>query len=275
VPRYDSRNRTRYWSDPHTPDLSLMVADFTTQEFAPHVHEAFVLAVTEAGGAVIKSRGVTGEAQPSRLYVLNPDEPQASQMGTSTRWRYRSFYLPQRALDAIARGLGIERVPYFLRNDVNDPDLIETFLALHCALEDGTDPLHERELLLGAFGQLFGRHGNGGQRAEAAPRDRVLFGKVKETMRARHAETLQLDDLAGAVGLTAFQLIGLFKRVCGLTPHAYLTQVRLNAACRLLKRGAPIADAALASGFYDQAALTKHFKRCYAITPLQFAKAAA
>ncbi|HWK68136.1 MAG TPA: hypothetical protein VNS34_24700 [Rhizobiaceae bacterium] len=31
--------------------------------------------------------------------------------------------------------------------------------------------------------------------------------------------------------------------------------------------------AATESGFYDQSALTRHFKRCYGITPLQFARA--
>jgi AraC-like DNA-binding protein len=37
----------------------------------------------------------------------------------------------------------------------------------------------------------------------------------------------------------------------------------------------PIAQTAAATGFYDQSALTRHFKRCYGITPLQFARAAA
>ena len=77
------------------------------------------------------------------------------------------------------------------------------------------------------------------------------------------------------MGLTTFQLIGLFKRVTGLTPHAYLTQVRLSMACRHLRDSRPIAEIATEVGFYDQSALTKHFKRCYGITPLQFARAAA
>jgi AraC-like DNA-binding protein len=54
----------------------------------------------------------------------------------------------------------------------------------------------------------------------------------------------------------------------------YLTQVRLNMACRHLRRGMPIADVAAATGFYDQSALTNHFRRSYGITPLQFATAA-
>jgi AraC-like DNA-binding protein len=69
-------------------------------------------------------------------------------------------------------------------------------------------------------------------------------------------------------------LIGLFRRSTGLTPHTYLTQIRLATACRLLRHGMALAEAATAVGFYDQSALTKHFKRCYAITPLQFQRAA-
>jgi len=51
--------------------------------------------------------------------------------------------------------------------------------------------------------------------------------------------------------------------------------VRLGVACRHLRHSPVLAEVATAVGFYDQSALNKHFKRCYGITPLQFAKAAA
>jgi AraC-like DNA-binding protein len=85
---------------------------------------------------------------------------------------------------------------------------------------------------------------------------------------------LQLAGIASAVGLSEFQLIDLFKRCAGLTPHAYLTQIRLYAACSELRRGRPIVEAATSAGFYDQSALTNHFKRSYGITPRQYAIAA-
>ena len=91
--------------------------------------------------------------------------------------------------------------------------------------------------------------------------------------RERYAENLGLDEMGQAVDLTPFQLIGLFKRVTGLTPHAFLTQLRLKAAIAAMKNGAPLAEAALTAGFYDQSALTKHFKRCFGITPLQWVRA--
>ncbi|MEZ2127863.1 MULTISPECIES: helix-turn-helix domain-containing protein [unclassified Sinorhizobium] len=92
-------------------------------------------------------------------------------------------------------------------------------------------------------------------------------------MHARHDERLALEELACVAGLTSFQLIDLFKRTVGLTPHAYLIQFRLSAARRHLKQGYALAESALAAGFCDQSALTKHFRRSYGITPLQFAEA--
>ena len=273
--RTDPHNVTRYWWDPRTSGLSVMCADFTTKDYPPHIHEALVVSVTEAGGSVIKSRGVEEEAHPTDLFVFNPAEPHAGWMGRSPRWRYRSLYLTQDALDSVAEGLGVERVPYFTRNMFGDGDLIDGFLALHRALEEGRDILRERELLIGTFGRLFRRHGSGGDRIAPAPRDRPLVRAVVDLMSARYADDLRLEELSAAAGLTPFQLIGLFKRATGLTPHAYLTQIRLGVACRHLRRGMPIAHVAAACGFYDQSALTNHFKRCYGITPRQFARAAA
>jgi AraC-like DNA-binding protein len=196
-------------------------------------------------------------------------------MNGSHRWQYRSFYLEPSAIGDVQRGLGVGDLRGFSRNILKDSGLIRGFLTLHHALDDGhADQLRRRELLVGAFGQLARRHGDGGARIPIAPRDRVLLDSVIEVMRDRHPGHVTLADLAAVAGLTQFQLIGLFRKGVGMTPHAYLTQIRLESARAALRRAMPIADAAIQTGFYDQAALTRIFKRCYGITPLQFAQAA-
>ena len=275
MPRIDPHNSAQYWWDRHLSGLSLLHADFTTHEYPPHTHEALVVAITEQGGSVVKSRGQVEQATPATLFVFNPAEPHAGWMGWSARWQFRSMYLTRAALDRLAEGLGIEEMPYFTRNTFSDRDLIDAFLEMHCALEEGRDVFRERELLVGTFGRLFQRHGSGRDRIKLPPTDRLLLARVTERMRAEYARNLRLEDLAADVGRTTFQLIGLFKRAVGLTPHAYLTQIRLNMACRHLRHAPVLADVATAVGFYDQSALNKHFKRCYGITPLQFAQAAA
>src|SRR6476620_4477452 len=268
MPRVDPHNSSEYWWDRHLAGLSLMCADFTTHEYPLHTHDALVIAITEQGGSIVKSRGELQDATPSTLFVFNPEEPHG-------RWQYRSLYRTRLALDRVAEELGVNEIPYFTRNTFADPDLIEAFLGMHLALEEGRDVFRERELLIGAFGTLFQRHGSGRSRIKAAPRDRMLLARTIERMRAEYATDLRLEDLAAGIGLTTFQLIGLFKRTVGLTPHTYLTQVRLGMACRYLRHSPALAEVATAVGFYDQSARNKHSKRCYGITPLQFAKAAA
>lgn len=273
--RTDPRNSTKYWWDRHLSGLSLLHADFTAHEYPQHTHDALVIAVTEQGGSIVKSRGELQDATPSTLFVFNPEEPHGGWLGRSERWRYRSLYLTRPALDRLAVELGIDAVPYFTRNTFADRDLIHAFLAMHLALEEGRDIFHERELLVGGFGTLFQRHGSGRVRIANGTRDRMIFDRVKARMRDDYASELRLEELAAGAGLTTFQLIGLFKRMTGLTPHAYLTQIRLGMACRHLRHSPPLAEVATAVGFYDQSALNNHFKRCYGITPLQFARAAA
>lgn len=273
MPRRDKLNIARYWQDRRTRGLSLMHADFRTQEYAPHRHEALVVAATELGGSLVRSRGIVEQASASVLFVFNPAEPHSGRMGASRQWRYRALYLEQEALEAVALGLGIEALPYFTRNLLADRDLMSGFLALHRALEAGHDGFCERELMIATFGALFRRYGSGGGRIALAPPDQARLGTAAEIIHARLNRPLSLTLLAARLGLTEYQLIGLFKRTTGMTPHAYITQVRLDRARSCLAGGLPIADAALAAGFYDQSALTRHFKRCYGLTPLQFARA--
>ena len=272
--RRDTGNRTTYWQSKRIAGMSLLRADFVSHQFGPHTHDAFVIAVTEAGGAEISSRGITDKVGTATLFVSNPEEGQSARMDDGEQWRYRAFYLTRPAIDAMGQCLGVEATPYFMRNMLNDTDLIDRFSRLHHVLETDNDDMYADELAVDAFSHLFRRHGSGGGRPERAPASRAIAAPIIELMHARYSDNLGLDELAVAAGLTRFQLIGLFKRAIGLTPHAYLIHVRLNAACRLLKRGLPLAECALAAGFCDQSALTRHFKRCYGITPRQFAAAA-
>jgi AraC-like DNA-binding protein len=272
--RRDTGNRTTYWQSKRLAGMSLLRADFAAQRFSPHTHDAFVIAVTEAGGAEISSRGITGKVDRATLFVSNPEESQSARMDEGERWRYRAFYLTRPAIDAVGRSLGIKAAPYFMRNMLRDADLIEKLGRLHQVLETNGDDLCADEFAVDAFSHLFHRYGSGGGQPEPAPACRAIADRIIDLMHARYSENLGLDELAGVAGLTRFQLIGLFKRSVGLTPHAYLIHIRLNAACRLLKRGVTLAESALAAGFCDQSALTRHFKRCYGITPRQFAAAA-
>uniref|UniRef100_UPI0004A2788A helix-turn-helix transcriptional regulator n=2 Tax=Franconibacter TaxID=1649295 RepID=UPI0004A2788A len=56
-----------------------------------------------------------------------------------------------------------------------------------------------------------------------------------------------------------------------VTPQVWLTQVRMALAARLLANGdMAVGRVAEACGYQTQAAFTRAFKSCYAVTPGQF-----
>ncbi|HYQ43564.1 MAG TPA: AraC family transcriptional regulator [Polyangiaceae bacterium] len=84
---------------------------------------------------------------------------------------------------------------------------------------------------------------------------------------------VDLETLAKRVGLSRFQALRAFKQRYGLPPHAYQLCLRMHQARRLLLEGAPPVDVALRCGFADQSHFNRHFKRFYAVTPMQYALA--
>jgi AraC-like DNA-binding protein len=181
-------------------------------------------------------------------------------------------YLTHGALRDAAAALGVKELPYFTQTLLPDKSLIANFSALQGVVGRKGATAQKREAFVIAMGDLFRRSG-GGALKPFARRDGALVRKIAATIDADFARDVSLADLAACAGLSVWQLIGLFKRTVGLTPHVYQTQARLNAACRALRRGTSIAEAALASGFYDQSALTSHFKARFGMTPLQFVTA--
>jgi AraC-like DNA-binding protein len=89
-------------------------------------------------------------------------------------------------------------------------------------------------------------------------------------LRARGAGGAGLDELAARAGVNKFVLLRAFKRELGITPHAYLIQLRLGRARDLLSRGAPPAEAALAAGFADQSHMGHHFRRSLGWSPRRY-----
>lgn len=106
---------------------------------------------------------------------------------------------------------------------------------------------------------------------EAAPPVAVM--RAVELMRNRLADSLSIEELAHAAGLSPFHFARQFKVSTGHPPHDYLVRLRIDRAQELLRensRGWTMAGIARECGFSDQSHLARHFKRVLGITPGEF-----
>ncbi|EPX59167.1 Transcriptional regulator, AraC family [Cystobacter fuscus DSM 2262] len=91
-------------------------------------------------------------------------------------------------------------------------------------------------------------------------------------IRERLEESISLEELATHVDLDKFHLCRAFRAQVGMPPHAYLTHLRVARAKELLTRGVRPSELAPLVGFYDQAQLTRHFRRLVGTTPARYVK---
>lgn len=91
-----------------------------------------------------------------------------------------------------------------------------------------------------------------------------------QTFCAAHLdEDISMRKLAAHVGLSRAEFQRQFRKEVGMTPHAYLTQVRLERAQALLTRtDLSLQDIATAIGFQSPQPLHALFKRYLGTTPL-------
>ena len=92
--------------------------------------------------------------------------------------------------------------------------------------------------------------------------------RVKAHVEAHLDSTLRARDLAAMVRLSTGHFCRAFKRSLGVAPIAYIGGRRVACAQKLmLATNESLSQIALASGFYDQAHLTRLFRRHAGTTP--------
>jgi AraC-like DNA-binding protein len=83
----------------------------------------------------------------------------------------------------------------------------------------------------------------------------------------RFQDPIDLDVIASEACFSKFHFIRAFRSVIGVTPHQYLTRVRMSEAARWLRRGTTVGDACLSVGFDSIGSFTPLFKRYFGLSP--------
>jgi AraC-like DNA-binding protein len=105
---------------------------------------------------------------------------------------------------------------------------------------------------------------------EFVPPTRHLL-RAKDVADARYAEPLDVNDLAGAAGLSRAHFSREFRRAFGESPHAYLLTRRLERAAALLRStDRTVADICFSVGLKSVGSFTTSFTRAYGRSPTAY-----
>jgi AraC family transcriptional regulator len=98
--------------------------------------------------------------------------------------------------------------------------------------------------------------------------DRIRLRRVLEYITANIGDDITLATLAGIAGYSPFHFARKFTLAMGISPHRYISRIRLeNAMAELAAGKLPLAEIALNAQFSSQASFTRAFHRATGVTP--------
>lgn len=189
-----------------------------------------------------------------------------------SRFHFSCYYLHATVTDPELRA-ALDALPVFLTVKDEDAyiDLFRRISALFPETDDRA-PLEMTGLLLLLIARLTRDHmaGQAGTRALPQVRQDVI-ATARTVMGERYAEDLSLRTLADEVHLNPTYFHRLFTAACGMTPLAYLTEVRISRAKFLLRNtDRSVTEIAGQCGFSSYNYFCTVFRKATGLSPCAF-----
>ncbi|MCC7049004.1 MAG: AraC family transcriptional regulator [Alphaproteobacteria bacterium] len=249
--------------------IELMEAQFAGHAFDRHRHDVYAIGLTLHGVQEFACRGAMRASTAGRVLVIHPDEPHDGHAGTEAGFGYRMVYMaPELVRQALAPDT--PALPFVGAVTLDDPFLARAINGAFAQFPDALDGLAADQLALD-LAEGLRRHDRTLRRTRT---DAAASGvdRVRDFLDANPHRMVGSAALEQVSGLDRFALARQFRAHCGTSPYRYLTMRRLEAAKRMIVAGEPLAAVAAASGFADQAHLTRQFKAAYGVPPGRFLK---
>ncbi|MYT28227.1 MULTISPECIES: AraC family transcriptional regulator [unclassified Streptomyces] len=259
----------RLWTAVGSPRVELLAARFERFAFDRHSHEQLSVGVIEQGAEGLHMPGGKVVVPAGQLVILNPGQVHTGYAAGGEGWRYRMFYFDTALVEELARAHTGSATVWFPQTAVQDAALFARLRRVHRVQEQAEDPLTAESLLLEGLGAVLRRHARTGRTfaSDAPGSARSGPDLARQLLHDRWTEPITVAELSTAAGMPRASLITAFRQRYGLPPHAYLLRLRANRARRLLLSGQRPAEVAAATGFADQAHLTRVCKRYFGVTP--------
>jgi AraC-like DNA-binding protein len=253
-------------SDISRPGFERVEANFATHAFSPHRHDTYTIGITTDGVQAFGYRGAQTRSGAGQLFVLHPDELHDGRPGAAGGYRYRTLYVEPRL---IQEALDARSLPFVRGAVTNDTRLRTAILA---ALEDpdvAVDDLHFDHSLVELAEAMAALDPSCRLPAQEPPSARAV-NAAREFLDANLLASVSSWRLERVSGLSRFALTRHFHACLGTSPHRYVIMRRLDRARDLIRAGTTLAEVAGASGFADQAHMTRHFKKAYGVSPARW-----
>ena len=258
-------NEVTAWK-PCVPGITeVLHAHLIEHAYPPHTHDCWTLLIVDQGVLRYDLGRREHGAGGSVVTLLPPDVVHDGRSVRPEGFRKRVLYLDRQFLtdSLIPAAVDCPAVP--------DLALRSRLQQLHDVLAQRTERFEAQSRLVLIRERLL-QHLAGRVTGPVRNRDAATARRFRELLDARVPHDLTLAEAASLLSVHPAHLVRVFVAEYGFPPHRYLTGRRIDLARKYLLAGYPCVEVATLTGFYDQAHLSRHFKRLTGVSPGRYAR---
>ena len=255
----------RMWHSDQFVGLELKQGTTEAKPSAPHMHEAYQISLINAGATTLRYRHSQHVAPARSLIAIVPGEVHEN-VSTGAR-TFANIYAEPTLFHQLGLLEQAEQVPYIREAVIYDATSLALFSAIFQSYNELCSLMERETCLIQAFTHLFTYYTDKNPTDSNVGQEHYAVVIVKDLIHERYAEDITLSDLSTLTGLHKNYLLNVFTKEVGISPHRYLTNIRISQARRLIRQGMLISEVAAVTGFSDQSHLTREFRKHSLITP--------
>ena len=248
-------------------NIEIKKCDNSVHSSKAHFHNEVSIGLVEKGSCRTEINGMNYELTEKTILMIPSALVHKCNPENYNQWNFRMFYINPNWLETAFNNQKLKIEFSYIKTN---PKVFSRLISLFDDIENRAMGIENESRLLNYISVLLNIDNTNYKKEITGDSNTEKMHKVKRYLEGNYLSELTLDDLAKVAKLSKYFLIRQFHDRYGLSPHKYITNLRINYAKNLLKKNKDFANIALESGFYDQSHFTKCFKEYTGVTPMKY-----
>lgn len=241
--------------------------------YGPDLRDGYHLHAVLSGTGTLCIGGKTVHPRFGQLFLLKDNEVAEYTADTEQPWEY--CWVTYNGTDArrLSEEIGFTEGVYCLDSRVEAKAFYELVLRMHERPEmNYVNDLRRKGILLEFLALAMEAAADRELTRRPACPSKTYVDRAVAFIHYNYA-TIQVQDIVEYIGYTRSYFTTLFKKQTGLSPQDYLTQYRIQQACRLLSEtNLPVQQIAAQIGYENQMTFSRMFKKACGVSPTEYRK---
>ena len=144
-------------------------------------------------------------------------------------------------------------------------------IARYINYSDPTESLIRSNLAMASIGLLCNTYALSNPNSDMTQSEEHALMESISYIHERYYEKITIDTLMQIAHMSRTSYIKKFKEICKMSPAAYITKIRLDAALVMIQNTSlSVSEIAYRTGFYDASHLSKAFESVYHTPPMSY-----